>query len=78
MIVNYPERREATSEKGTRHPNEQLGGANVFPDKQESVQTYPREGGMEHPDEARPEYQEPGVQWPKKSQNQKEYPRHGD
>lgn len=78
MIVNYPERKEKTMEKGTRHPNEELGGANRFPEKQESIQTYPRASEQEHPDEARPEYQEPGVQWPKKMQNVKEYPRHGD
>jgi hypothetical protein len=76
MIVNYPMRKEATSEKGTRHPNEELGGANRFPEKQESIQTYPREGDMEHPDEARPEYTAPADQWPKKQENVKEYPRH--
>jgi hypothetical protein len=77
MIVKYPERSEAVSEKGTRHPNEELGGANIFPDKQESVQTYPREAGSEHPDEARPEYAPKEGQWPIKG-NVKEYPRHAD
>ena len=88
MIVSYPARNEATMQKGTRHPNEELGGANVFPDKQDSVQTYPREGGAEHPDEARPRYTPPEVdasgtitpknQWPVMQKNQEEYPRHGD
>jgi hypothetical protein len=74
MIVKYPERSEAVSEKGTRHPNEQLGGANVFPDKQESIQTYPRKGDMEHPDEAMKEEAPMDAQWPIKG-NVKEYPR---
>jgi hypothetical protein len=78
-------KKEAMSETGTKHPNEELGGANIFPDKQESIQTYPRGADMSHPDEARPEYQEPEVKadgticeeynWPKKG-NVKEYPRH--
>ena len=52
MIVSYPERKEATMQKGTRHPNEELGGANKFPAKEESIQTYPRGNDVEHPDEA--------------------------
>jgi hypothetical protein len=78
MIVNYPMRGEKVSEKGTRHPNEELGGANRFPEKQESIQTYPREAGMEHPDETVQEESNPVDRpWPVK-ENVKEYPRHAD
>lgn len=77
MIVTYGERNEKTMQKGTRHPNEQLGGANVFPEKQESIQTYPRKEGIEHPDEAMKEEAPIDAQWPIKG-NVKEYPRHGD
>lgn len=77
MIINYPEKGEKTMQKGTRHPNENLGGANIFPESEESIQTYARGSDGDHPDEAMKEEAPADAQWPIKS-NVKEYPRHGD